>query len=169
MSLDHLSKLKNCKECGKELSDPRSLYCMSCSKKGSRNPMFGKKSPINKGGSIGKAGYRFIWINGKKTYEHRYVMEQFLKRKLTKDEVVHHINGNRSDNRIKNLKLYSSNSKHQKEHIGRCYNKNNSDKQRQCFICKNVLPLNDKYFGIDKGRMFNLSYICKECIKCKKL
>lgn len=42
---------------------------------------------------------------GKRVKEHRMIMESEIGRALTKNEVVHHINGNRIDNRIENLQL----------------------------------------------------------------
>jgi hypothetical protein len=59
-------------------------------------------------------GYFRININGKRILHHRYIMEQSIGRKLTKNERVHHINGIRTDNRIENLELFKDNAEHMK-------------------------------------------------------
>ena len=38
-------------------------------------------------------------------YEHRIIAEQMIRRRLKKDEIVHHKNGKRWDNRIENLEV----------------------------------------------------------------
>ena len=52
-----------------------------------------------------KNGYMTLMVGNKKYYVHRMVMEEHLGRPLRDDEEVHHINGDRTDNRIENLEL----------------------------------------------------------------
>jgi len=105
---------------------------------GANNPMFGRKRPDFKdnhwtktkpnmqdgdknhrwrGGINHHKGYRLL-LTSKKKYipEHRLVAEQKLNRKLNKGEVVHHIDGNRSNNHPDNLVVFKSQSEHLKQH-----------------------------------------------------
>lgn len=49
-------------------------------------------------------------------YAHRIIMEEHIGRLLQRDEIVHHHNEHRSDNRIKNLELMT-NAEHTRQHM----------------------------------------------------
>lgn len=79
----------------------------------------GSKNPNYKGGKITLDGYIYIYNykhpNATKqgyVAEHRLVMEDYLNRYLTKNEVIHHKNGDKQDNRIENLELFESCGRH---------------------------------------------------------
>lgn len=69
----------------------------------------------HRGEQLQKNGYITICTQGKKHYKHRLLMEQHLGRKLKPNEQVHHINGDKTDNRIENLVVIER-GKHQKMH-----------------------------------------------------
>lgn len=80
----------------------------------------GPKNGNWKGGEKRHGKYAYLTTpSGELIGEHRYVMEKFHNRKLRSDEVVHHINFIRSDNRIENLVVMSKfahNTLHHKKH-----------------------------------------------------
>ena len=103
---------------GKTKENNEIVSRMSENMKGKNNSHYGKKGKRR----IYRVGYIYIYKPEhpnctKQGYiaEHRLVMEKKLKRYLTKKELVHHINGIREDNRIKNLVCLTS-SKHHKGH-----------------------------------------------------
>jgi len=84
-------RAKNCKNCVVRTSDPDKWY-------------------------TAKNGYKSKRIKGKLIYQHRFVMQEYLGRKLAREEVVHHINHDPGDNRIENLELLASHSDHMQGH-----------------------------------------------------
>lgn len=82
----------------------------------------GNKNKLFKPEGTNASGYILIYmpdhphagVKGK-VYEHRLVMEKFLGRYLNSDEIVHHKNGIKADNRIENLEVLS-NKEHAAKH-----------------------------------------------------
>lgn len=89
-----------------------------------RNISDGKRiSKLNKGSSsklfkhgLNDSGYRVLRQDGKKYKEHRIIAENILKRPLSKNEVVHHVNGIKTDNRVENLWIFPSQKDHAEYH-----------------------------------------------------
>ena len=73
------------------------------------------KKAKNGSGTITQRGYKRLSKighpnaqKGRWVLEHVYVMSEYLGRPIRKGETVHHKNGNRLDNRIENLELWST-------------------------------------------------------------
>ena len=71
--------------------------------------------------------------------EHRLVAEQITGRPLFREETVHHINGDPSDNRIENLEIMSR-ATHRKLHAIEIAKRNGYDifTQKRCPGCKKI-------------------------------
>lgn len=89
----------------------RKTVAKFCSRKCQGKHLSSKTGELNatwKGGTIiRKNGYRCVRVDGEYIYEHRHVVESLLGRKLSKSEVVHHLDGDRLNNAIDNLEVMS--------------------------------------------------------------
>ncbi len=111
--------------CGCLRRDKSKIMCQS--RVGERSPLWGKKRekhPNWKGGRItDNDGYIKVRFpkhprsdSGGYVLEHILVAEQALGEYIPKGHVIHHINGNRSDNRIENLWWFPSQAAHMEFH-----------------------------------------------------
>jgi len=67
--------------------------------------MPGELNPSYKRGYWETNGYLFTRVKGKPCQVHRIIAEKKIGRPLQDNEVVHHINGNKKDNRPENLEV----------------------------------------------------------------
>ena len=111
---------KKCIFCEKDfLVYPYRKYtALFCSRKCSNNVTLNNKGRRSKVKHT--QGYIMLWTPGhpyaKNGYvlEHRLKMEEYMGRFLNKEEVVHHIDGDKTNNSIENLILLNNQSEHMK-------------------------------------------------------
>lgn len=120
-------KCQICNESFTSKVKTRKFCSFKCAGKNASNKIVNHRGNTNSGekhhnwkggGTINSHGYKEIPLGkaNKKILEHRLVVEQSIGRKLSRLEHIHHINGDKLDNRIENLLILSP-SEHSKLHM----------------------------------------------------
>ena len=103
-------RIQKCAACGESFERPHGktrTYCSrSCAMMGRARA---GQIPSHKEGATIRhsSGYIQQKRDGKWVMQHRLVMEEVIGRPLTRNDHVHHKNGNRQDNRPENLELWT--------------------------------------------------------------
>lgn len=111
------------------------------------------------GHKVMSKGYILVKTENGYRSEHRLIVEKMLGRSLEIKEVVHHINGIKTDNRIENLHIHSRGEHNHIHHVMRGKNK-----ERRCSECGGVWTFPDNKHGPvwRRGRKSSL-WLCSRC------
>lgn len=103
---------------GRKRRNSETDFCKKCSYKYRilDHPKMELSSSWNGGRYLNDNGYYRIYDGKNYIYEHKRIMEIFLKRRLTPQEQVHHIDMNKVNNRIENLFYCKNKKEHAKIH-----------------------------------------------------
>jgi len=103
----HYVHNNHCLDCGVTIND-QAIRCKPCSRIRAGNPRWKGGIARRSDGSILqlRPGHPYANAAGY-VYLHRIIVEESLGRHLTGEEVVHHLNGDKEDNRLENLMVLS--------------------------------------------------------------
>ena len=94
----------------KDIEDNINQFFINCEKD---KKLLNEKNQISlSDNKYNRSGYRIVKVNNRWVPKHRLVMEKYLGRKLKKGEIVHHIDPDIENNKIKNLILCENRSDH---------------------------------------------------------
>lgn len=123
-----------CRASFRTRSDSRARFCSpTCVAKGRRR-LIGPDHPLWKGGSLTKAGYVQVYVDGRRRLEHQVVAERKLGRPLRRGEIVHHINGVKADNDPANLEVLTT-GRHVSQHSRQRADLATPDSQIPMILC----------------------------------
>lgn len=164
-----------CSDCGKYPKVFKNGLCRRCNFKGSNNPFYGSsrkgENASNWKGGIGLTNDKYIKVYNPDHHskrkdnivlQHRLIYEQHYNVCLLKWTKMHHINGDKTDNRIENL-MPVSNSQHS------IIENSTLLFDIKCLVCgsnkSDIIKKNKRYKWFPYQ---NIGYLCGRCHRMKK-